>query len=100
MYTMPANAFLQMTEVRTHEELADACVLAEFDNTLIQTSSSCKSCKMRLRTLLLEQVRFPYLWSWNSWLEAEGALLLRTSPPASFIFGAVPGFEAQTSSGL
>ena len=34
MYTMPANAFLQMTEVRTHEELADACVLAEFDERL------------------------------------------------------------------
>ena len=34
MYTVPADAFLQMTEVQTHEELADAGVLSEFDESL------------------------------------------------------------------
>ena len=34
MYTVPADAFLQMTEVKMHEELADAGVLSEFDESL------------------------------------------------------------------
>ena len=34
MYTVPADAFLQMTEIRTHEELADAGVLTEFQESL------------------------------------------------------------------
>ena len=31
MYTVPADAFLQMTEVKMHEELVDAGVVKEFD---------------------------------------------------------------------
>ncbi|CAE7654007.1 unnamed protein product [Symbiodinium sp. CCMP2592] len=34
MYTVPAEAFLQMTEAKMHEELADAGVLSEFDESL------------------------------------------------------------------
>ncbi|CAE7812455.1 unnamed protein product [Symbiodinium sp. CCMP2456] len=34
MYTVPADAFLQMTEVLMHEELADAGVFSEFDESL------------------------------------------------------------------
>ena len=34
MYTVPAEAFLEMTEVKMHEELADAGVLTEFDESL------------------------------------------------------------------
>ncbi|CAE7297598.1 unnamed protein product [Symbiodinium natans] len=34
MYTVLADAFLQMTEVKMHEELADAGVLSEFDESL------------------------------------------------------------------
>ena len=34
MYTVPADAFLQMTEVKMHEELADAGVLPEFDESM------------------------------------------------------------------
>ncbi|CAE7846844.1 ergic3, partial [Symbiodinium necroappetens] len=34
MYTVPADAFLKMTEVKMHEELADAGVLTEFDESM------------------------------------------------------------------
>ena len=64
MYTVPADAFLQMTEVKMHEELLDAGAVTEFDESMgnamfvshqwlsdthtpIHTSSSCEPCKMR-----------------------------------------------------
>ncbi|CAE7249300.1 unnamed protein product, partial [Symbiodinium sp. CCMP2456] len=34
MYTVPADAFLQLKEIKTHEELADAGVLTEFDESM------------------------------------------------------------------
>ncbi|CAE7768290.1 ANKRD17 [Symbiodinium sp. CCMP2456] len=34
MYTVPAEAFLQMTEVKMHEELLDAGVITEFDESM------------------------------------------------------------------
>ena len=34
MYTVPADALVQMTEIKTHEELLDAGVVTEFDESM------------------------------------------------------------------